>query len=369
MSGADEALGFRRPLGRWGPMFAAFWLFFLLDPLNDAWNQRDTWHGQVGLLSTVVFGGTYLAIWVRLRAGRAQLSMRPPLRVALAWLSALVLLGMVMVLSLGEIGTTAVVYVAVASVMLLAARAFLAVVLALAVAVALAGWLVPGWGSALGLAFSTMAASIAVFGIRSMMNRNIELIQAHETNAALAADNERNRLARDLHDILGHSLTVITVKAELANRLLDTDPERARAEVADLERLSRDALVDVRRAVAGYRELTLPGELARARTALAAAGIVADVPNSTEEVASDLRELFAWTVREGVTNVVRHSQAGSCQIVLTPRSVEVIDDGRGPSGTATGHGLLGLRERAGAAGATVVTRPLDPGFALQVLAP
>ena len=77
--------------------------------------------------------------------------------------------------------------------------------------------------------------------------------------------NERNRFARDLHDILGHSLTVITVKAELANRLLDVDPERARAELADLERLSRDALADVRRAVEGYRDLTLPGELARAR--------------------------------------------------------------------------------------------------------
>ena len=86
---------------------------------------------------------------------------------------------------------------------------------------------------------------------------------------SLAVENERSRFARDLHDILGHSLTVITVKAELAQRLLDVDPDRARAEIADLERLSRDALADVRRAVEGYRDLTLPGELARARVALA----------------------------------------------------------------------------------------------------
>jgi two-component system sensor histidine kinase DesK len=92
---------------------------------------------------------------------------------------------------------------------------------------------------------------------------------------------------------------VITVKAELAQRLLDVDPARAKAEVADLERLSRDALFDVRRAVEGYRELTLPGELARARTALAAAEIDADLPNSTEEVPSDRRELFAWTGARG----------------------------------------------------------------------
>ena len=97
---------------------------------------------------------------------------------------------------------------------------------------------------------------------------------------------------------------------------MDADPARAKAELADLERLSRDALADVRRAVEGYRDLTLPGELARARAALEAAEIRADLPNTTDEVASDLRELFAWTVREGVTNVIRHSHARSCRVAL-----------------------------------------------------
>ena len=105
-----------------------------------------------------------------------------------------------------------------------------------------------------------------MFGIRQLMHAQRRPVRGRsEENARLAVDDERNRFARDLHDILGHSLTVITVKAELANRLLDVDPERARAELADLERLSRDALADVRRAVEGYRDLTLPGELARAR--------------------------------------------------------------------------------------------------------
>ena len=131
------------------------------------------------------------------------------------------------------------------------------------------------WGSPTGLVFGVVAASFAVFGMRTVMTRNIELLSAQQENASLAVENERTRFARDLHDILGHSLTVITVKAELAQRLLDVDPERTRAELADLERLSRDALADVRRAVEGYRELTLPGELARARAALAAAEIEA----------------------------------------------------------------------------------------------
>src|SRR5436305_12370280 len=102
-------------------------------------------------------------------------------------------------------------------------------------------------GDAVGTAFGTMAASVAVFGLRAVMTRNIELVRAHEENASLAVENERTRFARDLHDILGHSLTVITVKAELAQKLMDVDLARARAEVADLERLSRAALADVRR--------------------------------------------------------------------------------------------------------------------------
>ena len=108
---------------------------------------------------------------------------------------------------------------------------------------------------------------------------------------------------------------MITVKAELAQKLLDVDLERARAEIADLERLSRDALTDVRRAVEGYRDITLPGELVRARVALRAAEIEAELPNSTDDVPSELRELFAWTVREGVTNVIRHSGAASCEVL------------------------------------------------------
>jgi two-component system, NarL family, sensor histidine kinase DesK len=200
------------------------------------------------------------------------------------------------------------------------------------------------------------------------MSRNLDLVVAHQENARLAVDNERIRFARDLHDILGHSLTVITVKAELAQKLLDVDLERARAELADLERLSRDALTDVRRAVEGYRDITLPGELVRARVALRAAEIDAELPNSTDDVPSDLRELFAWTVREGVTNVIRHSGASRCEVRLTPTTAEVIDNGSAkPSPSGHGSGLAGLRERATAVGATVVTRELSPGFSLSVV--
>ncbi|MEO6513003.1 MAG: histidine kinase, partial [Nocardioides sp.] len=343
-------------------------LFFLLDPLLVGWHHRGTFSGVAGVALTLVFGGVYMGVWIRLRADRANLQDQPPTRTGVLWLTTLVVLGLLMTVTLGQVGTAAAVYVAVGATMLFSFPIAAAVTVTIAALVVVTGELVPDWDRSLGLAFSVCAAALAVFGIRSMMRRNVDLIRAHEENADLLVENERTRFARDLHDILGHSLTVITVKAELAGRLMDADPARAKAEIADLERLSRDALTDVRRAVEGYRDLTLPGELARARAALEAAEIRADLPNTTDEVPSDLRELFAWTVREGVTNVIRHSHARSCTVVIRPGGVEVTDDGDGaPTESASGSGLRGLRERAADVGATVVTRSLSPGFSLSVV--
>ncbi|MDT5028003.1 MAG: two-component system, NarL family, sensor histidine kinase DesK, partial [Micromonosporaceae bacterium] len=178
-----------------------------------------------------------------------------------------------------------------------------------------------------------------------------------------------------LHDILGHSLTVVAVKAELAGRLLRLDPARSEAEISDVERLSRQALAEVRTAVAGYRDVTLASELINARSALSAAGIDADLPTAIDVVPAAHRELFGWVVREGVTNVVRHSRASRCQVRIAPSEVEVADNGPPAAGASTaaehapptGHGLAGLRERAEAAGASLsVRRAPEGGFALTV---
>jgi two-component system, NarL family, sensor histidine kinase DesK len=355
------------PAGRLGPLFAGIWLFFLINPLAEAWSHRDELRGVVGLVSTLVFAAVYMTLWWRARADRQRLIRYPRLSWSLSYVGILVALGAVTILCLGEPGMACVVYVAVACVMVFPFGVAAPTVVALVVGTIALGAR-EDWGSQLGTAFGIAAASVAVFGLRAVMSRNMDLVVAHEENARLAVDNERSRFARDLHDILGHSLTVITVKAELAQKLLDVDVERARAEIADLERLSRDALLDVRRAVEGYRDITLPGELVRARVALRAAEIVAELPNSTDDVPSELRELFAWTVREGVTNVIRHSGAAHCEVRLTPTCAEVIDDGSAtPSPNGHGSGLAGLRERAADVGATVVTRELSPGFSLSVL--
>ena len=358
--------------GRFGVAFAAVWLVFLVDSLKEAWRRawddRTAVSGWLGLVAVLCFVAAYLAIFSLIRNRRRRLQMRLPAGQAAAALGLLVALMAVMVLTIGQQGTAAAVYVAVVAVMCLPTWWALGFTVVLAVAVQVSGHVVAGWSNPAGLTFAVCTAAFAMWGVNQLMARNVDLLQAREENARLAVVDERNRFARDLHDILGHSLTVITVKAELANRLLEVDPDRARAELADLERLSRDALADVRRAVEGYRDLTLPGELARAREALRAADIEADLPNSTDDVPSERRELFAWTVREGVTNVIRHSGAARCTIRLHADAVEVTDDGDGPAPQPGrhGHGLDGLRERAAAGGAVLVTRTLQPGFELSV---
>jgi two-component system sensor histidine kinase DesK len=352
-------------------MFATIWLFYLLSPLEAAWQERGHVRGWVGIVATLLFAACYVAVFVMMRWRRVGAPFRAPLRPAQG--AALVLLqvalAVVMCVSIGQQGIAAAVYVAVTCVMCLQTRwAWLAATTVAFGAYAATIWL-PGWERDDGILFGTLVATLAIWGISQAINRNVEVLQVREENAHLALEDERNRFARDLHDILGHSLTVITVKAELANRLIDVDADRARAELADHERLSRAALADVRRAVEGYRELTLPGELARARTALSAAEIEADLPNSTDDVPSDARELFAWVVREGITNVIRHSGARRCTVVLGEHEVEVRDDGRGTESTGAGNGITGLRERAAALGGTVVTQSLHPGFSLKVVVP
>ncbi|MGN6723344.1 MAG: sensor histidine kinase, partial [Marmoricola sp.] len=272
---------FDDPRRRWAPFFAGLWLLYLVQPLSDAWRQRDDWHGWIGMVTVVAFAAVYVGYFFVLRRCAPPgppLLMRPFDSRLVPSLAVEVVLGVLMCVAVGVDGLTAAPYLAVMLVIWLPNRyGWLAGVLLGVVAYTLSAT-IPGWGQQPGVLFGTCIATLAVWGISQAMARAIQVAQMREENAELVIQEERNRFARDLHDILGHSLTVVTVKAELAGRLMDVDPERAKAELADLERLSRDALADVRRAVSGYREITLPGELARARSALDAAGICATLP-------------------------------------------------------------------------------------------
>jgi two-component system sensor histidine kinase DesK len=224
---------------------------------------------------------------------------------------------------------------------------------------------VPSWHDHLdttvnnGSAIAIPMVALLMYSFFKVIRGNAALAEARAELARLTAENERTRIARDLHDLLGHSLTTITVKAALARRLGSADPARALTEIAEVEQLSRQALTDVRAAVANYRDVTLAGELATGRELLRAAGISADLPHATDIIDARAQELFGWVLREGLTNVVRHSHAAACTVRLSPTSVEITDDGAG-GGTDYGNGLSGLRERVEAAGGKLEAGPLWP---------
>jgi two-component system sensor histidine kinase DesK len=253
------------------------------------------------------------------------------------------------------------VFIVTVGVARLGARA-LPLVVGLTLVAALVPAAVPSWHSGVdtGEAVAIPMVALAMFGFFNVIHGSRALAQARSEVARLAAENERARIARDLHDLLGHSLTTITVKAGLAHRLGASDPARAIAEIGEVEALSRQALSDVRATVANYREVTLSGELATARELLRAAGIVADLPGATDAVDPAHQELFGWVLREGLTNVVRHAHATRCAVTLSASSVEIVDDGIGGAAIG-GSGLTGLRQRVEASGGTVIAGPIAPG--------
>lgn len=207
--------------------------------------------------------------------------------------------------------------------------------------------------------------AVSVFYGMRLAERTEDLQQSREQGRALAAQAERERIARDLHDLLGHTLSVIAIKADLANRLVAADPDRARGEIADIARISRDGLTQVRDAVSGMRMSLLAQEVAQARMALEAADIVLETRIDTGgDLASDIESAAALALREAVTNVIRHSGAGRCRIRIGREDGElhlsIADDGRGGP-VRKGNGLSGMQSRLQACGGELATGAADLG--------
>lgn len=367
MSRAGAEVGFP-DRARFGRMLGAgIWLVFLANPAGALLSNDQLGERYLGLAALAVFVGIYLHGLSRI----PTFHIRGQYLLAWGYVAALLVCFAATVPGAGDQSLTCLVFVAAFSVAALPRWQAAVVVTATFVGITLAGQLVEGW-SAHGNNFAVLLAAAAVFSFRLAWQRQAKLMLAERDLSELAVEEERARIARDLHDILGHSLTVISVKAELAERLLDTDPARARAELEDLQRLSRDALADVRSTASGMRGISLPGEIASARLALESAGIEAVLPTVADEVPSRWRELFAWTLREGVTNVIRHSGAQRCEVDLQPHAIRISDDGKGRGmADGDGNGLDGLRQRARLAGATVTTAAgLDGrGFSLVMTVP
>ena len=198
-----------------------------------------------------------------------------------------------------------------------------------------------------------------------------ELEDTRQELAVAAVAAERERIGRDLHDILGHSLTAIAVKAGLARRLIEQGATGALDEIADVERLAREALADVRATASGYRQVSLASELAVAATVLRAAGVAAQLPVAVDSVDPTAREVLGYVVREAVTNIVRHAGATSCTITVGTDWLEVIDDGHGAAvaPTGSGAGLPGLHQRLQQVGGVLDAGPLPGGFRVRAHVP
>jgi two-component system sensor histidine kinase DesK len=202
-----------------------------------------------------------------------------------------------------------------------------------------------------------------------------ELRRTRGELARAAVAEERDRFSRDLHDLLGHTLSVMVVKAQAVRRLAHTDPDQVVAHAADIEDVGRQALGDVRHAVEALRTPNLADELANARRALSAAGVETIVLGEDLELPDEIDAAFAWVVREGTTNVLRHSAAAHCRIELADGGelrVTVSDDGIGaPTLTGDGRssGLDGLRRRMVATGGLLEVEPEAEGFRLSAVVP
>lgn len=353
-------------------LYQRFWLVCLLFPFIQLVGELHApWHLATGLFSLLFFATSYTWLtWPHPVNQRRQSRTRSRLSLLL-----LVVLSLqVTAFSLLDgpawlwlfIGVSA-----IAGVLLPMRTAGIAVVLftALPLAVAIAthqGVTGIDWWWLIALMLLVRGLGLDMIGVARMGSAIRELQTARRELARLAVIEERERLSRDLHDLLGQTLSMITLKSELAGCLITEDPERCAQELAEIERVSRKTLREVREAVVGYRQPNLSSELEGARQLLEAAGITAQIASLKEILPPAFDAALACTVREGVTNVIRHSRARQCSIYLTHRNgtveAEVLNDGgeRKPEEKTArqGLGLAGLRERVSPLGGCLEAGPL-----------
>ncbi len=338
-------------------IWLAYLVFFFIHPVFD----HVGWQGWTAtILGTAVFLALYLAFF------RAKGQMR------LWCLAGMVLLGIGFApFNSGATGF----FIYTACFIPFAVDTELAAAKLLGGIIAIVG--LESWLLHLPWQFPTVAIFFSVFlgaGNIFFAQKNraeCQLRKANEEIEHLAKVAERERIARDLHDVLGHTLSVIILKSELAGKLIDRDPERAKAEIGDVERTSRAALADVRSTIRGYRSHSLEAELKQAKATLETAGLTVNAESAEVPLTPTQESVVALIVREAVTNVVRHAQARNCQLRLTPVNgsclLEIADDGRGGK-QVEGNGLRGMRERIEALGGTI-ERETTTGTKLRIQFP
>jgi two-component system, NarL family, sensor histidine kinase DesK len=343
-------------------------LLFLVFGVRDLFDGGySTLHEAVVVAGLVAF----VVVYVTLMRHSAQVTRR-----TLAGFAILLALALALALDNTAEWAMLLIYVSACVGFRFPARYAIPGIVACSVLAAAIGFTLDGYetSSAVQYVIYAVAIGFLLLGFATLLVTVEELRQARHEVARLAVTEERLRFARDLHDLLGHSLSVIALKSELARRLLPEEPERAAIEVAELEQVTRGALAEVREAVSGYRRMTLDTELEGARLALDAAGIEASVERAQVTLDPDAEAVLAWAVREATTNVIRHSRARRCTIRvgagLRGADLEVVDDGEPAATSSSGSGLAGLEERVRSYAGRVEAGPIaGGGFRLYVNVP
>jgi two-component system sensor histidine kinase DesK len=322
-----------------GPVFGAAWLW---SP-TFAWATTDPPGWQIALVAAGIAAFASLFLYVSM----SQEPVWPPVLAMLA-------IGVTLTLAADPVFGWLFVWAGSAAGVRLSGPVNVMAVCGIT-ALAAATLALAGEGTAFwGITAAVFATSTLWLLIGGLFRANAALREARAELAEMAVADERLRFARDLHDLLGHDLSLIALKAELAGKLLPTRTDAAATELEEIRELTRSALRQVREAVDGYRQPTLPSELAGARVALEAAGIELHVDAPDEPLAPEVESVLAWAVREGATNAIRHSGARHAEITLRSGQLEIADDGNGaPRPEPGGNGLTGLRERVQAVGGTV----------------
>src|SRR6266853_32880 len=224
------------------------------------------------------------------------------------------------------------------------------------------------WANSMVVALGVCGSNIH-FAEKNRADHKLRMAQGEVEHLAKVA--ERERIARDLHDVLGHTLSVIIVKSTLAGKLLEKCPEKARSEIADIEKVSREAMAEIRNTLRGYSTYKLSEEIQRAESALSSAGVALQSETAEINMTPAQESVVALIMREAVTNVVRHAQARNCRLRLAANNgdciLEIQDDGRGGS-LLEGNGLRGMRERIEALGG-IITRDMSAGTKLTFAFP
>jgi len=324
-------------------------LLFLAGPISDL-AAADL--AAANLAAIVLVLAVFVALWLALLPPVAAIACRGP-RAVVAGLGLLAILaGATLALGAPNSFAGLFVYFVAAAGLLLPVRPALVVVGVTAGAVGIGLWQSGASGSVVAthtLTILSIGVLLTSFGSHARTIR--ELRAAREELADMAVSEERLRIARDLHDLLGQSLSVVALKSDLADRLVDADPAAAHAELADVRRVSRQALTEMRAAVHGYRRLAFSEALDSAGAALSAAGIDLRVDGKAEHLPEEVESVLAWALREATTNVVRHSGAQACEVKVETGNesvaLQVDDDGAAvQSASVAGTGLAGLAERA-----------------------